>query len=402
MKRTSAFTAFALMLAMLLGFAANSRAQIEILDEKTVIVTARGTAEGSKRKKVREEMAFEEAMLNAIRIVVNDMLRQEEDRQAFDEVRDEFFAKRDQYVYNYSYVRKNNYDKPIYKTTVTLEVRINRDRIRQILIEMDIIEAADDVREELDRFTIMPYLDVMESDAEALEYKDLFYTHVRVYFEDQNIPTVGEQEARAIEMDEELVNLSKGSAGAEGEEDMILQLSRNTPADIFVKIVARIESGTYGGATTKKVILSVGAYNAMTGEFIGSNDGYSEPLALSGDQASIGAGIDQAMNMAMPKVMDRITSFWREYLRNGRPVKVIFTDFSFDDIRHIREGLRTMTNDQKRMTAAGNVAEFMVWYDGSVEDLMYEVYDLLRAYNMSLNEDPAIVANSIRFYRSHR
>ncbi len=399
MKRIQQSLIWVLAIVFIAGGFGKVLAQVEMLDERTAIVTARGVAEGMKKKKDREAVAFERAMDNAVIMVVNDMLRESDERKRFEEIQDQFLVKRDEVIQNFSYISKNNYDKPHYKTTITLEVRLNRDRLRQMLIDWNIIKAADDVREELDRFSIMPYIDTANSDPEALEYKDLFYTRVRVFFEDQNIPTIGLDEATALEADEQFVALQKSSTGEEGVEDAILTISRATPADIFVKITPRIETGKYGGATTKKVILSVGAYSAMTGEFIGSNQGFSEPLAMSSDGASVGAAIDQAMNAAMPRVMDVITSFWRDYAKNGRPVKLIFTDFSFDDIRNVRSALQDMTNDQKRLKAAGNVTEYMVWYDGDVEELMYDLYDALRAYNIPLSEDPAMVANSIRFYR---
>jgi len=137
----------------------------------------------------------------------------------------------------------------------------------------------------------------------------------------------------------------------------------------------------------------------MTGEFIGSSEGMSEPLALSSEGASVGAGIDQAMNQAMTKVMDRLTSFWRDYTKNGRPIKLIFTDFSFADIRWVREALGTLANDQKRLKAAGNVSEYMVWYNGTPEDLMYQIYDVFSAHQIALAEDPVMISNTIRFYR---
>ncbi len=373
-------------------------AQIEMLDERTAVVNARGVAEGMKKKKDREAVAFERAMDNAVIMVVNEMLRESAERQKFEDVQESFLRERDQVIQTFTYRSKNNYDKPHYKTVITLEVRINRDRLRQMLIDWNIIEAADEVREELDHFSIMPYIDSANSDAEALKYKDLFYTRVRVFFEDQNIPTIGLDEATALEADEQFVAMTKSSSGEEGVEDVVLQISRATPADIFVKITPRIETGSYGGATTKKVILSIGAYSSMTGEFIGSNQGFSEPLAMSSDGASVGAAIDQAMNAAMPRVMDVITSFWRDYAENGRPIKLIFTDFGFDEVRNIRSALQDLTNDQKRLTAAGNVTEYMVWYDGDVESLMYDLYDALQAFNIPLAENPAMVANSIRFY----
>ncbi|MBS1261648.1 MAG: hypothetical protein MAG453_00977 [Calditrichaeota bacterium] len=399
MRRMKLMIGIALAASIALGFAAEALAQIEMVDERTAVVTSHGVAEGIKKKKEREAIAFERAMDNAVLQLVHNVLREEEERGKFDEIKDEFLVKRDEVILDFYYVNKNNYDKPIYKTSVTVNVRINRDRLQQMLVDWNIIESADDVREQLDRFTIMPYLDKPNADAEAMNYSDLFYTRVRVFFEDRNIPTVGLDEASALEADEQFLSLQKGSAGKEGEEDAILQIARQTPADFFVKITPRIETGSYGGATTKKVILTVGLFSAMTGEFIGSNQGFSEPLAMSSEGASVGAAIDQAMNAAMPRVIDIATSFWRDYMEHGRPIKLIFTDFGFEEIRNVRDALQEMTNDQKRLKAAGNVTEYMVWYDGSPEDLMYKLYDAMRAYNIQLAEDPAIVSNTIRFYR---
>lgn len=370
---------------------------IQVVDEKTVKVVATGTGQGTKSKKKREAMAFEDAKRKAVLLLVNDMIRASDEKKDFEKVQEKFLADMNDYVMATHYLKKENYDKPIYETNVRLEVTINRDLVQQKLIAMGIISAAADVRRELDRFTVMPYLDLNDSDVEAAKYKDLFYTRVRVFFEDQNIPTVGEDEIAAIEADEEMLSRMKGDD--ESEEDPALIIARNTPADILIKITARIETGDYRGNATKKVVLTVGAYTVMTGEFIGSGQGMSEPLALSSEGASVGAGIDQAMNEAMTRVMDRLTGFWRDYTKNGRPVKLIFNGFDFADIRWVREALSTLTNDQKRMKSAGDITEYMVWYDGSTEDLMYELYDVLNAHQITLKEDPVMISNSIRFYK---
>ncbi|MCB2200581.1 hypothetical protein KQI63_14345 [bacterium] len=393
----------ALVLAGLLltGGAIKASAQsIEVLDEKTVRVESRGMVEGIKKKKEREALAFKKAKENAILIVINDMLRSPDEKEAFEKVKDQIMSDTDLFVQHATYLEKSNYDKPIYQTTVRLHVTIIRDVLQQKLVALKVISSAADVRKELDRFTIMPYLDLANSSPDAAKYKELFYTRVRVFFQDQGIPTIGQDEIAAIESDEQVVAMSKSSSGEEGQEDLVLQMARNTPADVFIKISAQIESGSYGGATTKKVILTVGAYNAMTGEFIGSGQGFSEPMALSSDGASVGAGIDQAMNNAMTRVMDSVTSFWRDYTKNGRPVKLIFTDFSFGDMRWVRDALKDLAKDQKRLKAAGNVDEYMVWYDGSAEDLMYSIYDVFAANDVKLSGDPEMVSNTIRFYRA--
>ncbi len=384
-----------LALALVAGLAPRARAQIEVIDEKLVRVTASGHAEKGRRK-TRERNARDMALRNAVEQVVNDLLRDAVEREAFANVQGDFYQDVNRYIQDYSFKKKNDDNK---RMNVVLSVVVNKDLIQQTLVQLGVIQAAKEARRELDRFTIMPYLDEANSSPEALKYKELFYTRVRVFFEDQGIPTVGQEEVAAAESDEEYLAKVKGSVGEAGDEDPALMVARNTPADILVKITATIETGSYGGAVTKKVILTIGAYTVMTGEFIGSGDGFSEPLALSSESASVAAGIDQAMNNAMSRVMDRISSFWRDFVKEGRPIKLIFTDFDFGDIRWVRDALKTLVNDQKRLKAAGNVSEFMVWYDGSAEDLMYTLYDVFQEHDVPLAEDPVLISNTIRFYK---
>ncbi len=394
-KKINRLFTLALALIFLTGLAPRSQAQIKVIDEKTVRVTGSGMAEKGRQKK-REQRARDAAMANAIEQVVNSIIRDQVERDAYEQVKDEFLSNYLQYVIDYKFKRKNTNNK---MTNVLLEVVVNKDLIQQNLINLGVISAAKDVRKELDRFTIMPYLDTGGSSAEALKYKELFYTRVRVFFEDQGISTIGQDEVMAVEADEEMLAKLKSSTAEEGEEDPALQIARNTPADIFVKITTQIETGKYGGATTKKVILTIGAYMVMTGEFIGSGDGFSEPLALSSDGASVAAGIDQAMNNAMGKVMDRIQSFWRDFVKEGRPIKIILTDFGFSEVGQLRNWLQETANDQKRLKAAGNVSEYMVWFDGSAEDLMYELYEYFMDQSIPLKEDPSMISNTIRFFR---
>ena len=393
--------ALVLVGAMVIAGAGRAMAQdIKVIDEKTVVVRASGVVDSVKNRKKREAMAFQLAKQNAVLLVVNNILRDDDARARFEKVKDQILNDADLYIQNATYKHKGNYDKPLYQTTVTLDVTINKDILEQKLVSLGVIMSAEEAHKELNRFTIMPYLDVANSSPEAVKYKDLFYTRVRVYFQDQNIPTVGEDEIKAIESDEQVLAMAKSSSGEQGQEDLVLQLARNTPADVVVKITAQIETGTYGGATTKKVILTVGAYNALTGEFIGSGQGFSQPLALSSEGASVGAGIDEAMNNAMNTVMDSITNFWRDYTKNGRPIKLIFTDFSFGDMRWIHDALKKDVNDQKRLKAAGNVSEYMVWYNGTPEDLMYTLYDVFQAHQVPLKGDPEMVSNTVRFYHA--
>ncbi|MBD3165220.1 hypothetical protein GF324_01335 [bacterium] len=375
---------------VLLTGAVVTNGQITVIDERTVKVEARGHAEKGGRKKKQAD-AREDAIRNAIQMVVNDLIRDPEVAARFEQVKSDFYADYEMFMLDYEILRKTEEGK---RLNLHVAVTLNKDLINQKLVQLQVIESAKDMRKELDRFTIMPYLDLEQSSPEAEEWKELFYTRFRVFFEDKGIPTVGQEEVMAAEKDESFLAELQGS---EGEEDPALILARNTPADIFVKIVGKIEKGSYAGTETYKVILTVGAYAVLTGEFIGSNNGFSQPMALSSPGASISAGIDEAMNNTMPKVLERMTNFWRDFVAEGRPIKVLFTNFGFKEKRDIKEALETLTNDQKLLKSAGNVIEYMVWYDDSPEDLMYELYDMIGMDQIGLARDPQVISSTVRF-----
>jgi len=395
MKRISSLLTITIALIFSLSLAQRSSGQIEVIDEKRVKVTAFGKSDKGWTKKTRIENATHEALYNAVEQVVDELIRDQEEKVEYNKLKSELFG--DPYKWVSDHKITKSYKEGSYHH-IGLWAIVNKSLLEQKMVGMGLITHAKDTRKALDRFNIMPYLDLGQSDREAIEWQELFYTRVRMFFEQQGIPTVGQDEIMAAEGDEEMLARLKSSTAEEDEEDPALQIARNTPADIFVKIVGKIETGDYRGNKTKKVVITVGAYTVMTGEFIGSGQGFSEPLALSSEGASVAAGIDQAMNSGMTTLMDRMTMFWREFVKEGRPIKLIFTGFNFSEVGQIREVLQEMCNDQKRLKGAGNVTEYMVWYDGSPEDLMYEFYDAAQLQG-KLKEDPSLISNTIRFYR---
>jgi hypothetical protein len=145
-----------------------------------------------------------------------------------------------------------------------------------------------------------------------------------------------------------------------------------------------------------KVSISISAYTVMTGENIASQTGYSRPLTLSSKDASISAGMEEAINSAMGDIMNKLRLFWKDYVADGRPYKLVFYDYSFGEVGSIRRVLQNMTNQIKLGTRAGNVTSFTVWYDGQLDDLLFEIPGRIE---LNLKEDPIVLGNTIRFFR---
>lgn len=366
-------------------------------DEKTVLVTAQGW--GKKEGDTRMN-----AMRTGVEAVIRDMLSTPEERTKFREQKEAFLAEAEKYVIDYDIKRKmrqrlkRNGKK--YKMTMTIELRINKEELRKALEDRDLIQASSELRRRLDNFTLMPYVDEEKSHPYFTEKKDLVYARIGSFLQNQHIPFIGEEEIKNIEANEEIIALGKSTSTDEGEEDLLLQLARCTKADFYIKIVGHVEGTLVAGESCKKVSISVTAYTVMTAENIASQTGYSELLCLSSKDASISVGIEQAVNSTMHDIMDKLRLSWKDYVKGGRPYKLVFYDFEFSEFAKIHHVLKEdMALRVKLLKKAGNIASFIVWYNGPLADLLFEVPGKV---GLKLKEDPAILGNTLRFFRENR
>ena len=372
-------------------------AQITPIDEKTVEV--RSTGRG-----MNTEEAKADALVNAVDSVVLDMLTMTEEQMKYQTSKEAVLANALNYQVGGAKIngkitakRTQEFNGKKFKVSMTLTFKLNTEQIRKDLEMMGIIASSKDLRKQLDNFSIMPYVDEKTSDPAFYKRKDLAYAKIGSFLQNQHIPFIGEQEIKEIEANEELINLEKSAGAMEtGEEDMMLTLARNTNADFYIKVVGDVEEAVSQGMSAVKVSISISAYTVMTGENIASQTGYSRPLTLSSKDASISAGMEEAINSAMGDIMNKLRLFWKDYVADGRPYKLVFYDYSFGEIGSIRRVLKDMTNQIKLGTKAGNVTSFTVWYDGQLDDLLFEIPGRME---LNLKEDPIVLGNTIRFFR---
>jgi hypothetical protein len=383
----------ALILVFVISLPLFTYSQVINRDEKTVTVTAQGWG-----KRVGDTKL--DAMRTGLETVINEMLTTPLEKIKFQEQKQMLLANAEKYIFDY-YIKRKIQQKgkqrgQKYKLIMTLELTVNKEELRKELESLNIIASSMDLRKKLDNFTLMPYVDEKKSSRAFLVKKDLVYAKIGSYLQNQHIPFIGEEEIKSVEQNEEIINLEKSGAADGGEEDLMLQLARNTTADFYIKIVGHVNENHVGGAVCYKVNLSVTVYTVMTGENIASQTGYSRPLSLSSPGVSIAVGIEEAVNGAMNDVMDKLRLFWKDYVRDGRPYKLVFYDYPFNEIGQIRRVLKAMTTRIKLIKRVGNVASFMVWYDGQMDDLLFEVPGRME---LNVKEPPTTLGNTIRFFR---
>lgn len=367
--------------------------QIQYKDEKNVLVTVQGWGKAVGDTKLS-------AMQNGVETIVLDMLSTPEEKLKFQEQKEAFLAEAGKYVFDYSIKRKilekGIHDGEKYKMTMTLELLINKEELRKELENRTIIQTAKEMRKQLDNFTIMPYVDDQKSSNAFSIKKDLVYAKIGSFLQSQHIPFIGEEEIKNIEANEEIIALEKSASAASGEEDLLLQLARNTRADFYIKVVGHVDQTNVEGVSCFKVSISISVYTVMTAENIASQTGYSRPLSFSSEDASISAGIEEAVNSSMPDIMNKLFLFWKDYIKEGRPYKLVFYDYDFNEFAKIRRMLIEMSPQIKLLKKVGNIASFLVWYTGPLDELLFEVPGRIE---LNLKEDPTILGNTLRFFR---
>jgi hypothetical protein len=370
--------------------------QVMNRDEKTVTVTAQGWG-----KKVGDTLM--DALKSGVETVINGMLSTPGEREKFLEQRSDFMANAERYVFDYRIKRKilqkGKRGGKKYKMIMTLELMINKEQLRKDLEERKIIRSFKELRKQLDHFTIMPFVDEKKSSEDFSLKKDLVYAKVGAYFQDRGIPHIGEEEIKKIEGYEETIALEKSSSGDKGEEDIMLQMARNTLADFYIKIIGHVEETAVAGVSCFKVSISITVYTVMTTENIASQTGYSRPLSLSSHDASISAGIEEALNSSMDDVLIRMHRFWKDYVKEGKPYKVVFYDYDLSEIAALRRVLKQMATHVKLLKKSNNIASFLIWYKGQADDLLFGMPG--RA-ELHLKEDPVMLGNTIHFFRKPR
>ncbi|MGD2088600.1 MAG: DUF6175 family protein [Candidatus Aminicenantes bacterium] len=384
------------LILLVVSVAGLSFSQVMNRDEKTVSVIAQGWG-----KKVGDTRMS--AMKTGVETVVNDMLSTPEEKTKFQEQKEAFLADAEKYVFDYKIKRKilqkGKRSGKKYKMIMKLELLINKEEIQKNLENRQIIKTFKELRKQLDHFTIMPYVDEQKSSHAFMVKKDLVYAKIGSFLQNQHIPFIGEEEIRKIEANEEIIALDKSASADIGEEDLMLQMARNTRADFYIKIVGHVEKSPVEGVNCFKVSISITVFTVMTGENIASQTGYSRPLSLSSADASISGGIEEAINSAMDDIMAKLRFFWKDYVKEGRPYKLVFYDYEFREFAKIRRVLKEMASQVKLLKKVGNITSFMVWYKGSPDDLLFEVPGRIE---LNLKEDPAMLGNTLRFFRKSR
>jgi len=150
----------------------------------------------------------------------------------------------------------------------------------------------------------------------------------------------------------------------EVEDDLSYQLALSIGCDVYLTYEVNIEDCSHN---TKKAIVNVRAYETTTARLLGTETGYSPASNISTKVL-----IENAVNDAIDKVLNRITNYWKEDLERGLQYKLIVsiaTNFDADQAEEIAfvfsDILREVTKNKKfkENIVTGQTLDYLLWCD---------------------------------------
>lgn len=115
-------------------------------------------------------------------------------------------------------------------------------------------------------------------------------------------------------------------------QDPVAATASMVGADIYIEhdFVETHPNGGYG------VMVTIKAYDVVSGKLLASKVGRATPLASRALQAEIG----EAVGRAMPKVLEQIQGYWSDMAKEGVKARIVLRgDFSDSDLSDTIEGL---------------------------------------------------------------
>ena len=119
-----------------------------------------------------------------------------------------------------------------------------------------------------------------------------------------------------------------------GEEDFVNKKYANilnSGSDIFVEVETNLVHTQSSGVETNQANVNIKAYESATNKMISSKTGHSPQRATINTDALI----EEATNDAANKITKSVSSKWEDYLKEGKPVRVLMVSVDTDNFNKI-------------------------------------------------------------------
>lgn len=371
----------------------NEGTLVESVSATEVLVRASGIGyweKGMSKKKDREKFltrsAEEDGRKAAVYFVLyggtDPMLAGESQRSTFSKVQEDFFTLNNITKYIAwegnefeSRVKKDIERKKKYELHIEKIYKVNKQLIEDDLNRMGILPAKEDVVEALG----MPFVMVIpatkkgQNPIEILQANSIL-SHAANSIE--SFLTARKYDVVVPQQQQDLSSLSAAQMSLDDvEEDYSYQLALSIGSDVYITYEVNVEDDKHG---TKKASASVRAYETTTARLLGTETGYS-PSANTAPMVLV----ENAINDAIDKVLNRIMNYWKEDIERGVQYKLIISisdEFDKDDAEEISfvflDLLESVTvNKQfKENIVTKSTLDYLLWCDAGEYDKPTRLY----------------------------
>ncbi len=253
---------------------------------------------------------------------------------------------------------------------ITKAVRVNKKLLIDDLVGKGIVTSQDDLASAAGMPTIMVIPEVSKgvTPIEAFD-KNPYNKHAAASVEsyltarkyDVLVP-------RAVDQINEMTKLQGEIKGA--EDDPAYNLALALGADIYIVFAGVIYSAN-------KVTLQLKAYETTTARLLGTETGYS--AARPGPAEPL---IEEAINNAIDKVLQRVSNYWQDDMKKGIQYKLIFKSLSGSLSEDVTDQISDLMDDafslSKENIVSDKTLDYNVWAKKSEFNKSSKIYRYFR------------------------
>lgn len=297
------------------------------------------------------------------------------DRQKFDLIQNDFF--------NSSNITKYiKYEEPEMLKRVTLDggrgvkvtkrFKVDKEAISKDLIEKNILTALSELTEKIGNPSIMvlPATKKGQNPIELLENSDLKHGSSVI----ESWLTARKYDVIKPEQQASMQALNDAQMSVAGkEEDISYKLALSIGCDLYVTYEFVFESAGLG---TERCAAIVSAFETTTSRALGTETGYSQ-----GRKGEKRTSIEEAMNDAVGKVLQRIVNYWQDDIKKGIQYKIVISiDPSFDEDQAeavqftFSDVLEEVAKTTKENIVTKQTLDFLIWCDPAKYDKSSKIY----------------------------
>lgn len=380
MKRTLSLILLIAMAATFQGIYAADQSNMPLSNMATFVesyspseVTIKATGLGGKSGFFRNDMdknsildLRKAAVYFVLFLGTDPLIKTPEEKTKFESIQENFFAndnvnkyiswEADKVISSIKTTLPNKKD----GVKITKMVRVNKKLLSDDMAAQGIMMSQTDLASAIGNPFIMVIpdapkgqspLDVLDKNPLAKHTSAVIESYLTARKYDVQVPQASDQLNEQIKM-------QSGLKGA--EEDVGYQLAMAIGCDIYIVFAGQVSPSGMG----KKASLSCKAYETTTARLLGTETGYSQ-VRNSADEVLI----EEAMNDAIEKVLERLRSYWQDDLKKGLQYKLIFKltgQFDEDQKTDIQDAVSDLIEDMcgknyKENVMSDKTMDYLIW-----------------------------------------